>query len=220
MIECVNKLIRKERIFIKTRLFLLFSLSILLGACGKQIELYKDLNEQEANEIVAALDSKKIVAQKIPGKGGIVTVVVAEKDMSEAVRWLNKKGLPRPRRGSLGDIFKKEGVISTPLEERARYIHALSQELETTISHMRGVVFARVHVVLPERIAPGEPLQTASASVFIQHEKNIDPDVLIPSIQKLVSASLPGMVSEDSRKVVVVLLPVEVNEKIEGGMKK
>lgn len=192
---------------------------ILLSACSKQIELYKDLNEQEANEIIAELDRKKIEAKKMPGKGGVVSVVIPEKDISAAVRWLERKGLPRPRRGNLGDIFRKEGVISTPLEERARYIHALSQELETTISHMRGVVFARVHVVLPERIAPGEPLQAASASVFIQHEKNIDPDVLIPSVQKLVGASLPGMVSEDSRKVVVVLLPVETHEKTEGEKK-
>ena len=192
---------------------------LILSACSKQIELYKDLNEQEANEIIAELDHKKIEAKKVSGKGGMVSVMIPEKDISTAVRWLEHKGLPRPRRNNLGDIFRKEGVISTPLEERARYIHALSQELETTISHMRGVVFARVHVVLPERIAPGEPLQAASASVFIQHEKNIDPDVLIPSIQKLVSASLPGMVSEDSRKVVVVLLPVEAYEKTEGEKK-
>lgn len=192
---------------------------LILSACSKQIELYKDLNEQEANEIIAELDRKKIEAKKMPGKGGVVSVMIPEKDISTAVRWLEHKGLPRPRRGNLGDIFRKEGVISTPLEERARYIHALSQELETTISHMRGVVFARVHVVLPERIAPGEPLQAASASVFIQHEKNIDPDVLIPSVQKLVGASLPGMANEDSRKVVVVLLPVEAYEKTEGGKK-
>jgi type III secretion protein J len=192
---------------------------LILSACSKQIELYKDLNEQEANEIIAALDHKKIDAKKMPGKAGVVSVVIPEKDISTAVRWLEHKGLPRPRRGNLGDIFRKEGVISTPLEERARYIHALSQELETTISHMRGVVFARVHVVLPERVAPGEPLQAASASVFIQHEKNIDPDVLIPSIQKLVGASLPGMAGEDSRKVVVVLLPVETYEKTEGEKK-
>lgn len=196
---------------------ILISSVFLLCGCGKQIELYRDLGEQEANNVIAELDSKKISAKKNQGKGG-VTVLVDESDMSEAVRWLEKKGLPRAKRVNLGDIFRKEGVISTPLEERARYIHALSQELETTISHMQGVTFARVHVVLPERIAPGEPLQAASASVFIQHQKNIDIDILIPSVQKLVSASLPGMAIEDSRKVVVVLLPTEGNEK--GGGKE
>ncbi len=190
------------------RRLLMMLLPLLIFGCGKEVELYRNLGEIEANQIIAELDSGKIKARKEHLKGGI-TVFVAEKEMSAAVQRLDRKGLPRPPRVNLGEIFRKEGVISTPLEERARYIHALSQELETTLSHMQGITFARVHVVLPERTAPGDPLQAASASVFIQHQKNVDVDVLIPSIQKLVSASLPGMTNADSRKVVVVLLPTE-----------
>ena len=196
---------------VKKRLLMMLLPLLILG-CGKEVELYRNLGEMEANQMIAELDSGKIKARKEHMKGG-VTVFVAEKEMSAAVQRLDRKGLPRPPRVNLGEIFRKEGVISTPLEERACYIHALSQELETTLSHMQGITFARVHVVLPERIAPGEPFQAASASVFIQHQKNVDVDVLIPSIQKLVSASLPGMTNADSRKVVVVLLPTEEIDK-------
>lgn len=198
-------------IVLKKRLLMML-LPLLIVGCGKEVELYRNLGEMEANQMIAELDSGKIKARKEHMKGGI-TIFVAEKEMSAAVQRLDRKGLPRPPRVNLGEIFRKEGVISTPLEERARYIHALSQELETTLSHMQGITFARVHVVLPERTAPGEPLQAASASVFIQHQKNVDVDVLIPSIQKLVSASLPGMTNADSRKVVVVLLPTEAIDK-------
>ena len=83
---------------------------------------------------------------------------------------------PKVARATLGDTFRKEGVISTPLEERARYIYALSQELEATLSNIDGVIVARVHVVLPERVAPGEPVQPASASVFIKHDPRLEPD--------------------------------------------
>ena len=96
--------------------------------------------------------------------------------IGRAVRTLEAAGLPRVARATLGDTFRKEGVISTPLEERARYIYALSQELETTLSNIDGVIVARVHVVLPERVAPGEPVQPASASVFIKHDPRLDPD--------------------------------------------
>lgn len=119
------------------------------------------------------------------------------------------QALPERSRTSLGEIFKKEGVISTPLEERARYIYALSQELEATLSQIDGVIVARVHVVLPERIAPGEPVQPASAAVFIKHTPALDPDSVRGRIQQMVASSIPGMSGEplDSRKFAIVFVP-------------
>lgn len=129
--------------------------------------------------------------------------------MNRAVRVLNAAGLPRQSRASLGDIFKKEGVISTPLEERARYIYALSQELEATLSQIDGVIVARVHVVLPERIAPGEPVQPASAAVFIKHSAALDPDSVRGRIQQMVASSIPGMSTQsaESKKFSIVFVP-------------
>jgi type III secretion protein J len=100
-------------------------------------------------------------------------------------------------------------VISTPLEERARYIYALSQELEATLSQIDGVIVARVHVVLPERIAPGEPVQPASAAVFIKHTSALDPDSVRGRIQQMVASSIPGMSGEplDSKKFAIVFVP-------------
>lgn len=100
-------------------------------------------------------------------------------------------------------------MISTPLEERARYIYALSQELETTLSNIDGVIVARVHVVLPERVAPGEPVQPASASVFIKHDPRLDPDSIRARVRRMVASSLPGMATavDNSQKLTVVFVP-------------
>ena len=105
--------------------------ALILGGCGESVELHRQLSEQEANEVIAELADKQISAQKIPAKDGVVVRVRAN-DISRAVRTLEAVGLPKVARSTLGDIFRKEGVISTPLEERARYIYALSQELEAT----------------------------------------------------------------------------------------
>ena len=185
--------------------------TLMLAGCGESVELHRQLSEQEANEVIAELADKQIRAQKIPAKDGVVVRVRAN-DISRAVRTLEAVGLPKVARSTLGDIFRKEGVISTPLEERARYIYALSQELEATLSNIDGVIVARVHVVLPERVAPGEPVQPASASVFIKHDPRLDPDNIQPRVRRMVASSIPGMASaiDNTQKMTVVFVPATV----------
>jgi type III secretion protein J len=187
---------------------LIVFLTLMLNGCGESVELHRQLSEQEANEVIAELADKHIRAQKIPAKDGVV-VRVKGADISRAVRTLEAVGLPRAARTTMGDTFRKEGVISTPLEERARYIYALSQELEATLSNIDGVIVARVHVVLPERVAPGEPVQPASASVFIKHDPRLDPDNIRARVRRMVASSIPGMTTavDNSQKLTVVFVP-------------
>lgn len=185
-------------------------LLLVLGVagCSENVELHSQLSEQEANEVIAELTGKQIQAQKVPTKNG-VSVRVNAQDISRAVNTLAAAGLPRTTRSTLGDIFRKEGIISTPLEERARYIYALSQELEATLSEIDGVIVARVHVVLPERVAPGEPVQPASASVFIKHDTRLDPDSIQTRVRRMVAGSIPGMTSatDNPHKITTVFVP-------------
>lgn len=182
--------------------------STMLSGCSDRVELHRQLSEQEANEVIAELADKHIRAQKIPAKDGVVVTINAN-DIGRAVRTLDAAGLPRTARATLGDTFRKEGVISTPLEERARYIYALSQELEATLSNIDGVIVARVHVVLPERIAPGEPVQPASASVFIKHDPRLDPDNISARVRRMVASSIPGMATavDNPQKITVIFVP-------------
>jgi type III secretion protein J len=124
-------------------LLLSLVLVLVLSGCGESVELHRQLSEQEANEVIAELADKHIRAQKIPAKEG-VTVRVSASDISRAVRTLEAAGLPKVARITMGQTFRKEGVISTPLEERARYIYALSQELEATGSLMESCSISTV----------------------------------------------------------------------------
>ncbi|MCF5165709.1 type III secretion inner membrane ring lipoprotein SctJ [Pseudomonas congelans] len=188
----------------------MIGLVLLLSACGDEIELHGKLSENDANDVIAELSSKHIEATKRSNKEG-VSVLLSASDINRAVRVLEAAGLPRRTRTNLGEIFKKEGVISTPLEERARYIYALSQELEATLSQIDGVIVARVHVVLPERVAPGEPVQPASAAVFIKHAASLDPDTVLPRIRRMVSSSIPGMAGalDNTEKLSVVFVDAQ-----------
>ncbi len=196
----------KTRIKQTKRIVHLFGLVMLVGAltaCTKKIELQTNIAENDANEVVAALLREGIPAEKIATKTG-ASVMVADEHIARAMSILTANGLPRKQNMGLGDIFKKEGMISTPLEERARYIFGLSQELERTLSQMDHIVTARVHVVLPERVAPGEPIMPSSAAIFIKHRKEFNADVVLPSIRRLVSTSIPGLSNLDKEKISVI----------------
>lgn len=185
---------------------LLSCLVLTLSACAKKIELQTAIPENDANEIVAVLVREGIDAEKQSNKEN-ATVLVNSSDIAKAMLILQSNGLPRKQNMGLGEVFKKEGMISTPLEERARYIFGLSQELERTLSQIDQVTTARVHVVLPERIAPGEPILPSSAAVFIKYRKGFDIDGMTPNIRRLVSTSIPGLNNIDKEKISVVFVP-------------
>lgn len=85
----------------------------------------------------------------------------------------------------------------------------MSQELEATLSNIDGVIVARVHVVLPERVAPGEAVQPASASVFIKHDSRLDPDSIQSRVRRMVASSIPGMATalDNPNKITTVFVP-------------
>lgn len=176
---------------------------LLLAGCGAKVELMASMPEAEANEVLAALLNAGIQADKVPGKEGMVGLTVEADKVARAVDILKAKGLPRERFAGMGDVFKKEGLISSPLEERARYLYALSQELGGTIAKIDGVIAARVHVVLPERGAPGDPNMPSSAAVFIKHQDNYNLDTVQPQIRRLVTNSIPGLTGD---KVSIILV--------------
>ncbi|WP_213989514.1 type III secretion inner membrane ring lipoprotein SctJ [Sodalis sp. dw_96] len=187
---------------------LILLLTLGLSACDDQTVLNSGLAENDANDIVAELSQYHIDAVKRIDKSGIA-VLVDKDDIERSVNILDAAGLPRKARTNLGEVFQKNGVISSPLEERARYIYALSQEVESTLAQIDGVVVARVHVVLPERIAPGEPIQPASASVFIKYQEKLDPDSIEPRIRRLVSTSIPGLAGRDNNDLAIVFVPAK-----------
>ncbi|WP_157523203.1 type III secretion system inner membrane ring lipoprotein SctJ [Mitsuaria sp. 7] len=184
------------------------SLAALLAGCGGSTDLYTGLSEKDANEITAELDRHGLDASKVAGGKQLFAVRVPQDRFASAVAILQAAGLPRNSFTRMGDIFKKDGMISTPTEERARFLSALAQELESTLSQIDGVVLARVHPVLPERVVPGEPVLPSSCSILIKHVAGWNTAAYEPRIRKLVVASIPGL-ADAPEKVAVVFVPSE-----------
>jgi len=180
----------------------------LLQACSSSTTLFNGLDQDEANEIYSTLLEVGIPAERSTSKTG-VAVSVPETLSSEALRVLQAKGLPRDQKSSIGEVFKKDSMISSPLEERARYLYALSQELERTLMRMDGVIASRVHMVLPERTTPGEALSPSSAAVFIKYDQRTSFPAYVPKVRELVFNSIPGLTGDAHTSVSVVAVPSE-----------
>ena len=178
--------------------------ALLSAACTSQ-ELYSQLSERQANEMVAALRQAGIEADKKVAEGRF-SVLTSRSDFADAVRLLNAQGYPRESFDSMGKVFKREGFVSSPLEERARLVHALSQEISNTLASIDGVVAARVHLVVPDRHPLLDKPQPAAASVFIKHRPDKDLTPQVTQIKALVVNSLEGL-SYDH--VTVALFPAE-----------
>lgn len=167
-------------------------LLLLLAACG-QSELYSKLNEVQANEMVAVLRQAGIEASKKEAGEQGWSVMAAEGDFARSIELLHSEGYPREDFASLGTVFKKEGFVSSPLEERARLVYGLSQELSHTVSQIDGVVQARVHLAIPEADPLSETRPLSSASVFIKYRPGIDLDRQVGQIKALVVNSVEGL---------------------------
>lgn len=181
---------------------------MLLTAC--QTELYSKLSEREANEMMSALLAEGIEASKAGAGDGFFTITVDQSDVRTSLDVLARLGLPRGTRDSIGQVFAKSGIVSSPFEERVRYIYALSEDMAQTLQQIDGVLVARVHIVMPEEPELGQEVKPASAAVFIKQIRGYDLDYLIPQIRRLVASSIEGL---DYESVTIVL--VEAQEQLE-----
>lgn len=169
--------------------------AMTLAGCS-QVELYSNLPEQEANEMMAVLIDNGIACTKKSGEEGTWNLLVGGDQFAASVTKLKELGYPRETFVGMGEVFQKSGLVSSPGEERIRFMHALSQELSRTVSQIDGVVSARVHIVLPENNPFGEKAQPSSAAVFIKYRQGAQLETLTPAIKELVISSIEGMTAD------------------------
>ena len=179
--------------------------ALLLAGCKEQLN--SGLSEPEANEVVALLLRHDIPASRAPdAKGGTLTVSVESSRFADAVELLRVHALPRAHHDTIADVFKGNGLVVSPVEERARMVYALGQELSRTISDIDGVLTARVQPVLPDNDPLRRDLPPASASVYVRYAAGSHVTDLVPQIKMLVANGISGLSYE---KVSVVLVPAE-----------
>ncbi|CAG0938408.1 Flagellar M-ring protein [Gammaproteobacteria bacterium] len=161
--------------------------------------LFSNVSQQEAGEIMNALNATDIPHKVDPKSGAIL---VAGDRVPEARLKLAGQGLPRGASVGLEMMQEQGGFGTSQFMENARYNHALETELARTISTLRPVQAARVHLALPESSVFLRKRRDPSASVLVNlyPGRQLDKSQ-VAAIVHLVASSIPGMAAD---KVTVV----------------
>lgn len=169
-------------------------LACALWMTGCKEDLNQNLSERDANEIFAVLAENNVNADRVfDAATETYTIAVDKAQLAQAIILLKARGLPRTTFQNMGDVFQGEGLVSTPFEQKARYIHAITQELSESISRIDGVVEARVHVVMPDPNRITQEAAPARATVFLYYLDRFDLAAASPTIKTAVASSVEGL---------------------------
>lgn len=166
-------------------------LSIALWWHGPSYSLlYANLSAEDEAQITQALDAAQIPYRLQPGSNAIE---VASERLTDARLKLAGQGLPESG-GGFAALDKDPGFGVSQFVESARYQHALETELARTISSLRPVEAARVHLAVPRQSPFVHEHHGASASVFVQLKagKRLEQEQ-VQAIINLVASSIPEL---------------------------
>ncbi len=186
------------------RHFQLFIICIacFIAGCQSQTKFITNVTERDANEIICILSSKGIAATKTPaaaaGAAAATTteqlwdISVSSAQITDALCYLNDKGLPRPKGTTLLSLFGAQGLVPSDMQDRIRYQEGLSEQIATTIRKMDGIVDANVQVSFPRDETENVPL---TASVYIKHQGVLDNSnsIIVNKIKRFVASAVPGL---------------------------
>jgi len=174
-------------------------LSFVLFACSSgQSVILNNVSQDSLNDVLIVLVDNFITAKTELRKDGSYTVSVDNSQKLKALNILSKNGLPKKTYVGLGDVFKKDSLISSPLEEYNRNIYAIDQEISEMLSSLNGVISVHTKVAMPK---PNDKLWQSevpkpTASVLIIFKQGARIDLYTNKIKSLVSHSVEGLIPE------------------------
>jgi flagellar M-ring protein FliF len=169
-------------------------IAVIYVLSGKNATLFSGLDENEAANIVAALEEMKIpFSIKENGRK-----ILVEEDIVNEVRLkLVSKGVPI-KSGVGFELFDNADIGMTEYSQKINYLRAMQGELSRSLMSLEGVKYARVHLVLPEAsiFKQKKEKPTASVTLIPVPDYKFDNDQIL-GMQRLVASSAPGINQND-----------------------
>lgn len=155
------------------------------------VPVYAGLDAKSTQDASQLLTTSQIPFHIDPGTGALA--VPADR-IGEAKMALASAGLPANADKGFESMEGDQGFGTSQFVENARYQHALETELARTVSNLRPVREARVHLAMPKPSAFTRQKETASASVVLQLRTGSTLEQgQVDAIVNLVSNSVPDL---------------------------
>jgi type III secretion system YscJ/HrcJ family lipoprotein len=151
---------------------------MLLAGCNRD-SVRKNLTEDQANEVMAVLVLHEVAAKKEALEKKEFEVTVPREDLGYALQIVKQYALPRDiYQTPMCEIFKKQGMISVPIEDRARWMCSKALSLERAVFQgIDGVVTVTSSVSYADRDPFSDKQEAPHAAVTIKHVKDARIDV-------------------------------------------
>ncbi len=202
----------------------ILAIVFIFTACST-VQLYQDLNEEDANEILVLLSENGIKAQKkkVMAQNEVsYAIEVGENDMVRARSLLLRHNLPRRKELGLTGVYKEKGLIPTPDEQKARFLLALKGEIINSLERMPQIVDADVVLNIPTKDEFASPEaqkdKRPTASIVVKARALVEGEEPISEakVQQFVANSVEGLNPRD----VAVIITYLTSEAFQGTPKK
>ena len=175
---------------------LLLALALFLFFSGIKTDysvLYHGLEPEDAGAVVEFLKQQNLPYRLGPGAG---TISVAQSNIYDIRLQLATQNLPKNKIVGF-EIFDHNNLGATEFVQQLNYTRALQGELSRTISHLRQVERAVVHIARPKPSIFHRRSRAATASVVLHVKANyrLTPRQ-IRGIAYLVASAVEGLDSE------------------------
>lgn len=193
----IDRFTPSQRIFLVTVIVLTIIVIILIINAATTFNygvLFSNLTSKDSGLILEQLKSKK-VPYKIVGDGSVIKV--PEDRIPELRIELAAGGLPEG--GCVGfEIFDKSSLSTTDFVQNINYIRAVEGELARSISQLREVSSAKVHITMPKRSVFIEDQEPAKASIILKMKPGAQfSGNIVPAILHLTAQSVEGLRPEN-----------------------
>ncbi len=188
------------------QLFRISFLGIILALVGCKEVLYEQVNQQEANEMLALLLGNNISASKAIESSGTVTLYVEKDNFTRAIQILHQYGYPRSRQMTFDQLFPSGQLVTSPSQEQAKLVFFKEQQLENMFNQIDGVITSRVNIAtcLSVETCPAGTVPTAS--ILIKHSPEVNLSQYQSEIRSLVQHSIQHINYQD---ISVILIPAK-----------